>query len=368
MALNCGIVGLPNVGKSTIFSAVSSAKAEAANYPFCTIEPNVGIVSVPDERLDKIVSLIPPKKIVPATVEFVDIAGLVKGASKGEGLGNRFLASIREVGLIAHVVRCFDNSDIIHVNNKIDPESDIETVNIELALADLETVEKRYEKTQKAARISKEQQKEADRLLPLYDKVKKVLEESKSLRAMGLSEDEMADLYDLHLMSLKPVIYVCNIDEDGILEDNDYVKRVRAIADKEGAPTIKICGKIEAEIAEMDSEEEKREFLEALGLEESGLNALIKGAYKALGLRTFFTCGSDEDRAWTFKEGAKAPECAGIIHTDFEKGFIKAEVYSCEDLFKYGSEQKVREAGRYRLEGKDYVVQDGDIMFFKFNL
>lgn len=368
MALNCGIVGLPNVGKSTIFSALSSCKAEAANYPFCTIEPNVGIVSVPDRRLDRIVELIPPKRVVPATVEFVDIAGLVKGASKGEGLGNRFLASIREVGLICHVVRCFDNSDIIHVSGKIDPESDIDTVNIELALADLETVEKRYEKTSKGARVSKEAQKEADRLLPLYDRVMKVLEDGKSLRGIELSEDDLNDLYDLHLMSLKPVIYCCNVDEDGIAEDNDYVKRVREIAEGENAPVVKISGKIEAEIAEMESEEDKREFLEAEGLEESGLNALIRGAYKALGLRTFFTCGPDEDRAWTFKEGQKAPECAGIIHSDFEKGFIKAEVYSVDDLFKYGSEQKVREAGRYRLEGRDYAVQDGDIMFFKFNV
>ena len=335
MALNCGIVGLPNVGKSTIFSAVTSAPAEAANYPFCTIDPNIGMVSVPDKRLDEIVRLIPTKKVIPATVEFVDIAGLVKGASQGEGLGNRFLASIREVGVIAHVVRCFDNPDIVHVSNRIDPASDIETINIELALADLETVEKRYD-------------------IPA--------------RTLGLDEDELALVYDLHLMTLKPVIYVCNVDEDAITEDNEYVKIVRAIAEKENAPVVVICGKIESEIAALESEEDRKEFLEASGLSESGLNPLIRAAYSSLGLRTFFTAGPDEDRAWTFKAGSKAPECAGIIHSDFEKGFIKAEVYSVDDLIAYGSEAKVREAGKLRLEGKEYIVQDGDIVFFRFNV
>lgn len=368
MALNCGIVGLPNVGKSTIFSAVTSAPAEAANYPFCTIDPNVGIVPVPDERLDRIVSLIPPARVVPATVEFVDIAGLVKGASKGEGLGNRFLASIREVGVIAHVVRCFENPDIVHVANRIDPASDIETINIELALADYETVDKRYQKQAKMGRVSKEQQKENEILLPIYEKLLACLEEGRPARTLTLDEDELKLVHDLHLMTLKPVIYVCNVDEDAITEDNEYVKTVRQIAEKEHAQVVVICGKIESEIAALESAEDRKEFLESVGLEESGLNPLVRAAYKTLGLRTFFTAGKDEDRAWTFHEGDKAPQCAGYIHTDFEKGFIKAEVYNCADLFEYGSEQKVKEAGKLRLEGREYVVQDGDVMFFKFNV
>ncbi|MBR1918363.1 MAG: redox-regulated ATPase YchF [Spirochaetales bacterium] len=368
MALNCGIVGLPNVGKSTIFSAVTSAPAEAANYPFCTIDPNVGMVAVPDPRLDRIVELIPPAKVIPATVEFVDIAGLVKGASQGEGLGNRFLAAIREVGVIAHVVRCFENPDIIHVNNRIDPAGDIETIDIELALADLESVEKRYDKMAKMGRVNKEQQKENEFVLPILDRLKKALGDGVAARTVVTDPDEIAALYDMHLITMKPVIYVCNVDEDGITGDNEYVKTVREIADREGAKVVVICGKIEAEIAEMDTAEEKQEFLEAVGLSESGLNSLVRCAYETLGLRTFFTAGSDEDRAWTFHAGDKAPRCAGVIHTDFEKGFIRAEVYNCEDLFQYGSELKVKEAGKLRIEGKDYVVQDGDVMHFRFNV
>jgi len=368
MALNCGIVGLPNVGKSTIFSAVTSAPAEAANYPFCTIDPNVGMVAVPDPRLDRIVELIPPAKVIPATVEFVDIAGLVKGASQGEGLGNRFLAAIREVGVIAHVVRCFENPDIIHVNNRIDPAGDIETIDIELALADLESVEKRYDKMAKMGRVNKEQQKENEFVLPILDRLKKALGDGVAARTVVTDPDEIAALYDMHLITMKPVIYVCNVDEDGITGDNEYVKTVRKIADREGAKVVVICGKIEAEIAEMDTAEEKQEFLEAVGLSESGLNSLVRCAYETLGLRTFFTAGSDEDRAWTFHAGDKAPRCAGVIHTDFEKGFIRAEVYNCEDLFQYGSELKVKEAGKLRIEGKDYVVQDGDVMHFRFNV
>ena len=367
MGLNCGIVGLPNVGKSTIFSALTSAPAEAANYPFCTIEPNVGIVNVPDARLDKIVSLIPPAKVIPAVTEFVDIAGLVAGASKGEGLGNKFLANIREVGVIAHVVRCFDDPDIIHVNNKVDPAGDIETIDIELALADYDTVDKRYQKQAKLSRISKTD-KDAAAQMPILERLLKGLEVGQSARSIITDPEERELVSDLHLITMKPVIYVCNIDEGSIGQDNDYVKAVRAIAEKRGSSVVVICGKAEAEIASLETAEERQEFLEAAGLEESGMNALIREAYATLGLRTFFTAGSDEDRAWTFKAGYKAPQAAGVIHTDFEKGFIKAEVYSCEDLFKYGSEAKVKEAGKLRIEGKEYVVQDGDIMHFRFNV
>jgi GTP-binding protein YchF len=349
MGLNCGIVGLPNVGKSTIFSALSSAPAEAANYPFCTIDPNIGMVSVPDERLDKITELIPTAKVIPATVEFVDIAGLVAGASKGEGLGNRFLASIREVGVLVHVVRCFENPDIIHVNNNIDPAHDIEIIDIELALADLESVEKRYNKIVKTSRVDKESAKIALMMTPLLEKMKEALSQGLSVRSLNLTDEENALIYDMHLITTKPVIYVCNVDEDAIGEENEFVKTVRDIADLRGAETVVICGKIE------------------VGLKESGLHQLIHSGYRTLGLRTYFTAGSDENRAWTINAGDKAPQAAGVIHTDFEKGFIKAEVYSCEDLFTYKSEQKVKEMGKFRLEGKQYVVQDGDVMHFRFN-
>jgi len=369
MGLNCGIVGLPNVGKSTIFSALTAAPAEIANYPFCTINPNVGIVNVPDKRLDQIKALIPPQRLIPATFEFVDIAGLVAGASKGEGLGNQFLANIREVGVIAHVVRCFDDADVIHVNNKVDPKSDIDTINTELALADLDTVENRYAKQVKLTRsMTPEDRKAMEKYLPLLEKVKAGLGDGKAVRSLGLDEEGQNLLYDLHLITQKPVVYVCNVDEDHATTDNDYVKTVRAIAAEEHAEVVVICGKMEAEIAALDDENDKKEFLESVGLEESGLNRLIQHAYHIMGLRTFFTAGPDEDRAWTFKAGMKAPETAGIIHTDFQKGFIKAEVYNCNDLFTFKSEEKIREAGKLRMEGKDYVVQDGDIMHFLFNV
>ena len=327
MGLNCGIVGLPNVGKSTIFSALTSAPAEAANYPFCTIEPNVGIVNVPDPRLDKIVSLIPPAKVVPAVTEFVDIAGLVAGASKGEGLGNKFLANIREVGVIAHVVRCFDDPDIIHVNNRIDPAGDIETIDIELALADYETVDRRYQKDSKLAKVN--HSKDLLAMIPIYERLLKGLGDGQGARTIITDPEARELVRDLHLITMKPVIYVCNIDEASIGQDNDYVKTVRQIASERGSSVVVICGKTEAEIASLDTAEERAEFLEAAGLEESGMNVLIREAYATLGLRTFFTAGPDEDRAWTFKAGSKAPQAAGVIHTDFEKGFIKAEVYSC---------------------------------------
>jgi len=369
MGLNCGIVGLPNVGKSTIFSAMTAAPAEAANYPFCTIEPNVGIVAVPDERLQKITALIPTKKVIPAVVEFVDIAGLVKGASGGEGLGNRFLSHIRNVGVIVHVVRCFEDADVIHVANKIDPASDIETINIELALADLETVEKRKDKVLKNLRTgNREMVKRLNATLPLLETLIAALSEGNPARSLDFTNDQLELISDLHLITLKKQIYACNIDEAAIGGGNTFVNTVKEIASGEGAEVVTICGKLESEIAVLETDEEKKEFMEASGLIESGLDTLIHAGYRMLGLRTFFTAGEDENRAWTFHEGDKAPQAAGVIHTDFEKGFIKAEVYHCGDLFEYGSEQKVREAGKLRIEGKEYFVRDGDIMHFRFNV
>lgn len=368
MAINCGIVGLPNVGKSTIFSALTAAPAEAANYPFCTINPNIGIVDLPDSRLDYLADKFQSKKKIPATVEFVDIAGLVKGASKGEGLGNQFLANIREVGVIAHVVRCFENPDIIHVNNKIDPADDIETINMELAFADLETVNRRIEKCAKAARVSKEEAKKAEVVMGAINKIKPLLENGQPARQAELSDDEVTAMYDCHLITMKPQMYVCNVDEDGVRNGNKYIDTVKEIAAKEGSDVVVICGKFEAELAEMGSAEERLEFLGELGLTESGLSVLAKAAYHLMGLRTFLTAGPDESRAWTIHAGDTAPKAAGVIHTDFEKGFIKAEVYSFEDLVKYGSEAEIKAAGKYRIEGKEYVVQDGDVVFFRFNV
>ena len=378
MPLNCGIVGLPNVGKSTIFSALCSAPAEAANYPFSTIVPNVGIVDVPDDRLTKLSEIFKPKKTIPATVEFVDISGLKKGSSKGEGLGNQFLAHIREVGIIAHVVRCFDDPDIVHVSDKIDPESDIETINIELALADLDTLAKRRERAERALKVQvKAEQKAAETMLGILDRISPALENGKPIRSVLLSDEEKAAIYDCHFITAKPQLYVCNVDEEGMkavvegAERNQvvsYVEAVRKQAEIEASPVVVMCGKFEAELGAIEDPVEKLSFLEELGIKDLGLSSLIHEAYGLLGLRTFFTSGEDECRAWTIHAGDKAPKAARAIHSDFEKGFIKAEVYSFEDIAKYGSEAKIREAGKYRLEGKEYIVQDGDVMFIKFNL
>jgi GTP-binding protein YchF len=373
MALNCGIVGLPNVGKSTIFSALSSAPAEAANYPFCTKNPNVGIVNVPDERLIKLSGIFKPRRTIPAAVEFVDIAGLVKGASQGEGMGNQFLSHIREVGVIAHVVRCFDDPDIIHVAGRVDPDSDMEVINIELALADLDTLAKRRERLERALKVqAKGEQKAAETALSVLDKIGPVLEMGKPVRSVPLSGEEAALIGDCHFITAKPQLYVCNVDEAGIkagdIPGNAHVEAVRKRAASEGSEAVVICGKFEAELGAIDDPEDRLAFLLELGLKESGLSSLIHAAYRLLGLRTFFTAGADECRAWTIRAGDTAPKAAGVIHTDFEKGFIKAEVYSYEDIIRYGSEARIKEAGKYRIEGKEYTVQDGDVMFFKFNL
>lgn len=376
MKLTCGIVGLPNVGKSTIFSALTKAPAEAANYPFCTIDPNIGIVDLPDERLDFMASVFQPKKKIPATVDFVDIAGLIKGASSGEGLGNKFLANIRETAVIAHVVRCFDNPDIQHVRDDakteapVDPESDILTIDFELAQADLDTIAKRAEKITKQIRaLGKDEEKRLAPYFSAVEKIKPLLTDGKCARIADLTDEEKNAVYDLHLLTIKPQVFICNIDEDTIpAGTNKYVETVQKIAKEQKSEAIVICGKFEADLAEIDDENDRKEFMESAGLKESGLSVLAKHVYHLMGLRTFFTGGSDECRAWTIHEGDKAPQAAGVIHTDFEKGFIKAEAYTVDDLKQYGSEAKIKEAGKYRQEGKDYVVQDGDVLFFKFNV
>ena len=376
MKLTCGIVGLPNVGKSTIFSALTKAPAEAANYPFCTIDPNIGIVDLPDERLDFMASVFQPKKKIPATVDFVDIAGLIKGASSGEGLGNKFLANIRETAVIAHVVRCFDNPDIQHVRDDakteapVDPESDILTIDFELAQADLDTIAKRAEKITKQIRaLGKDEEKRLAPYFSAIEKIKPLLTDGKCARMADLTDEEKNAVYDLHLLTIKPQVFICNIDEDTIpAGTNKYVEAVQKIAKEQKSEAIVICGKFEADLAEINDENDRKEFMESAGLKESGLSVLAKHVYHLMGLRTFFTGGSDECRAWTIHEGDKAPQAAGVIHTDFEKGFIKAEAYTVDDLRQYGSEAKIKEAGKYRQEGKDYVVQDGDVLFFKFNV
>ena len=376
MSLDCGIVGLPNVGKSTIFSALTAAPAAAENFPFCTIDPNIGIVDLPDERLDFLCEVNQPKKKTPAAVKFVDIAGLIKGASNGEGLGNQFLANIRETACIAHVVRCFDNPDIMHVRENanteaaIDPESDILTINMELALADLETIRKRQEKVIKSIRaLGKDEEKKLAAWTSAVAKIKPLLEDGKRALQAELSDDEKLAVRDMFLLTMKPLFYVANIDEDSIGDGtNAYVETVRKIAAAENSEVVVICGKFEADLSEIKDDAERKDFMESAGLTESGLAVLARKAYQMMGLRTFFTGGSDECRAWTIHAGDTAPKAAGVIHTDFEKGFIKAEAYTIEDLEKYGSEAKIREAGKYRVEGKDYVVQDGDVLFFKFNV
>ena len=366
MSLKCGIVGLPNVGKSTLFNCLSSAKAQAANFPFCTIEPNVGVITVPDERLTKLAEIVHPGRIVPATCEIVDIAGLVKGASKGEGLGNKFLGNIRETDAIIHVLRCFEDENITHVDGSIDPVRDKEIIDTELQLKDLETIESRLGKQQKAAAAGNKEAKIETAVLEAY---KAVLEQGKNARTVTFeSKDEQDAARNLFLLTAKPVLYVCNVDEASAKEGNEFTKRIEALAAEEGAESMVIAAKTEEDIAELESYEDKQLFLSELGLEESGVNRLIKKAYSLLNLETFITAGEMEVKAWTYHKGWKAPQCAGVIHTDFEKGFIRAEVIKYEDYIQYGSEAAVRDAGKMGIEGKDYVVQDGDIMHFRFNV
>ncbi len=367
MALQCGIVGLPNVGKSTLFNCLSNAKAQAANFPFCTIEPNVGVITVPDERLNKLAELVKPDRIVPTTVEIVDIAGLVKGASKGEGLGNKFLANIRETDAILHVLRCFDDENVTHVDGEIDPVRDKEIIDAELQLKDLETIESRISKVEKQSKTGGD--KEAKLAFDVYSKIREALLRGESARTVSFdSKDEIKLSKELYLLTAKPVMYVCNVDEASAVNGNKYVDAVREAVKNENAQILVVAAKIESEIAEFETYEEREMFLNEIGLEESGVNRLIKSAYKLLDLQTFITSGVQEVRAWTFSKGWKAPQCAGVIHTDFEKGFIRAEVIKFEDFIKYGSENAVKEAGKMSVEGKEYVVQDGDIMHFRFNV
>lgn len=364
MGFNCGIVGLPNVGKSTIFNAITSAGAESANYPFCTIDPNVGIVQVPDPRIDQLSVIVKPQKCQFTTIEFVDIAGLVKGASAGEGLGNQFLGHIRSVDAVVHVVRCFDDDNVVHVAGKVSPADDIEIINTELALSDLDSLEKKLLRSEKLARSGDKKAKEE---VALYERIKALLELGKKVRDCAENEDERIWLRDLHLLTAKPVLYVANVAEDDLEGKHPFVAQVREIAAAEGAGVVVICGKIEAEISELDGDE-KQAFLEEMGLQESGLDRLIRAGYDLLGLITYFTAGVKEVRAWTITKGTKAPQAAGVIHTDFEKGFIRAEVIGFEDYIACNGESGAKEKGLMRLEGKEYVVKDGDVMHFRFNV
>lgn len=365
MALKCGIVGLPNVGKSTLFNCLSNAKAQSANFPFCTIEPNLGTISVPDARLEELEKLVNPEKVIPTTMEIVDIAGLVKGASKGEGLGNQFLGNIRETDAIIHVLRCFEDDNVVHVDGSVNPVRDKEIIDLELQLKDLETVEK---KIQSLSRVVKSGDKEALKAMAVAEKVKEVLEAGKSARTIELDEEETKYLTELQLLTAKPVLYLCNVKEDDVINGNEHVEKVNEAVKDENAEVLIIGAAIEADIAELETYEEKQLFLEELGLKEPGVNRLIRTAYKLLDLDTYFTAGEKEVRAWTIKKGTKAPQAAGVIHTDFEKGFIRAEVIKYDDYLKYKTEPALKEAGKVSIEGKDYVVDDGDVMHFRFNV